>query len=272
MIKSNFHTHSTYCDGADTIEEMVISAIEKGFTDLGFSGHGFTSDDSSYCMTEEGTIQYLRDIDAVKLKYADKINIYRGIEKDYISVESNDKYDFVIGSCHYILKDGIYYSVDMSPDGLKKVISAFDGDVLAAAKEFFRSEADVVRKTDCDIIGHFDLISKYFTACGVEITPEYLQLAEEAVDALVPYGKPFEINTGAIARGIDHGIYPSVDILKMIYERGGKITLCSDCHNRNNLDCYYRESLEIAKEIGFKSIVSRHGDTFEEFDINEFKY
>ena len=270
MIKSNFHTHSTYCDGADSIEKMVLTAIEKGFTDLGFSGHGFTPDDLSYCMTREKTEQYLRDINAVKLKFSDKINIYCGVEKDYISAESNDKYDFVIGSCHYILKDGIYYPVDMSADGLKAVIKAFDGDVIAASKEFFRNEADVVRRTECDIIGHFDLISKYFSACGIEVTPEYLKHAEEAVDALVPYGKPFEINTGAIARGIAHGIYPSVEILKMILDRGGKITLCSDCHNKHFLDCYFKESLELAKEIGFKSIISRHGDSFEEFSIEEF--
>ena len=271
MIKSNFHIHSIYCDGADTINEMVEAAIEKGFTDLGFSGHGFTSVDSSYCMSKEGTELYLRDVDEAKKKYSGQINIYRGIELDYKSNESVADYEFVIGSCHDIFKDGVYYPVDLSPEGLKAIITAFDGDIIAACKEYFATEADVVNKTDCDIIGHIDLISKYFIPCGIEISPQYLKLAEEAVDALVPYGKPFEINTGAIARGIAHGIYPSVDILKMIYARGGKITLCSDCHNKNYLDCYYRESLEIAKEIGFKSIVSRHGGCFSEFDISEFK-
>ena len=37
--KVNFHTHSTFCDGKNTAEEMVIAAIEKGFDVLGFSGH-----------------------------------------------------------------------------------------------------------------------------------------------------------------------------------------------------------------------------------------
>ena len=35
----NLHTHSTYCDGADTPEEMIETALEKGFTSIGFSGH-----------------------------------------------------------------------------------------------------------------------------------------------------------------------------------------------------------------------------------------
>ncbi len=271
MIKSNFHTHSMFCDGSNTVEEMVQEAISKGFTHLGFSGHGFTSFDSSYCMTKEGTAAYIKAVNDAKDKYKDRINIYLGVENDYYSDESNDDFQYVVGSVHYVLKDGIYYPVDSSPEHLKRLIDAFDGDNIRCCKSFFETEAHVVDKTDCDIIGHFDLISKYFNNLKMEITPQYLKLAEAAVDALIPYDKPFEINTGAIARGIDHGIYPSVDILKMIYKRGGKIILNSDCHNKNHLDCYFAESLKIANEIGFKSIVSLHGDTFQEFDINSFK-
>ena len=36
---SNFHTHTTFCDGTGTPEQMVVSAIEKGFDVLGFSSH-----------------------------------------------------------------------------------------------------------------------------------------------------------------------------------------------------------------------------------------
>ena len=37
--KCNFHTHSKFCDGKNTAEEMVLAAIEKGFDVLGFSSH-----------------------------------------------------------------------------------------------------------------------------------------------------------------------------------------------------------------------------------------
>ena len=39
MIKANFHTHSTFSDGANTPEEMVQTAISLGMTALGFSDH-----------------------------------------------------------------------------------------------------------------------------------------------------------------------------------------------------------------------------------------
>ena len=39
MIKTNYHTHSTFCDGKNTPEEMVLKAIEDNFDILGFSSH-----------------------------------------------------------------------------------------------------------------------------------------------------------------------------------------------------------------------------------------
>ena len=35
-MKQNLHTHSIFCDGKDTIEEMTLEAISKGFDILGF--------------------------------------------------------------------------------------------------------------------------------------------------------------------------------------------------------------------------------------------
>lgn len=45
MELKNFHTHTTYCDGKNTAEEMILAAINQGFTALGFSGHSHTSID-----------------------------------------------------------------------------------------------------------------------------------------------------------------------------------------------------------------------------------
>ena len=39
MFYSNAHTHSTWCDGKDSLEDMAQAAIELGFTDLGFTCH-----------------------------------------------------------------------------------------------------------------------------------------------------------------------------------------------------------------------------------------
>ena len=30
-MKTNYHTHTTWCEGKDTPEAVVVAAIEKGF-------------------------------------------------------------------------------------------------------------------------------------------------------------------------------------------------------------------------------------------------
>ena len=68
MILADFHTHTTYCDGKNTPEEMVRAAIAKGMTKIGFSGHSHTAFDESYCMSTEGTEAYRQEIAALKEK------------------------------------------------------------------------------------------------------------------------------------------------------------------------------------------------------------
>ena len=39
MLKTNYHTHTYFCDGKGTPDEIVLEAILKGFNYLGFSSH-----------------------------------------------------------------------------------------------------------------------------------------------------------------------------------------------------------------------------------------
>lgn len=66
MELKNFHTHTTYCDGKNTAEEMILAAINQGFTALGFSGHSHTSIDPSYCMTTDETRRYINELKALR--------------------------------------------------------------------------------------------------------------------------------------------------------------------------------------------------------------
>ena len=73
MIPSNYHTHTNFCDGKNTPEELVLEAIRLGCPKLGFSGHSYTFFDESYCMSQVGTLEYIRQVRALQEKYADRI-------------------------------------------------------------------------------------------------------------------------------------------------------------------------------------------------------
>ena len=52
--KSNIHSHTTFVDGRDTAEEMVLAALRLGFHTLGFSEHGHADyDDCSMTPAQE---------------------------------------------------------------------------------------------------------------------------------------------------------------------------------------------------------------------------
>ena len=54
---------------------------------------------------------------------------------------------------------------------------------------------------------------------------------------------PFEVNTGAIARGHREAPYPAAPLLAYILRSGGKVILTGDAHRPENL-CYQFEKWE----------------------------
>ena len=65
----DLHTHTIYCDGKNTTEEMVQAALTKGLICLGFSGHGYAPYDTDACMTREGAAAYRAEVAALREKY-----------------------------------------------------------------------------------------------------------------------------------------------------------------------------------------------------------
>ena len=256
MILSNIHTHTTYCDGKSTAEEMVLSAINKGFSSLGFSGHAYTPHDLSYCMKPDDTLKYIDEITLLKEKYKDKIEIYLGCECDLNSEIDRPEYDYIIGSVHYAkMPTGELLPVDHAEDSFVECAEKFfSGNYLDYARSYY-GEVAKLGNIKPDVIGHFDLFIKYNEGNKYFDQTEnaYFDLAFEAMDAVLPHCNLFEVNTGAISRGCKTLPYPDFPVLKRLFEKGARITLTSDCHDANYLDCYYKESVEIIKNAGFKS-------------------
>ena len=239
MVYSDFHMHTKYCDGNFTAEEMVQSAIRKGLKIVGISGHGFTDFDGRYCMSRENTMKYRDEVNALKEKYKNDIRVLCGVEQDYFGGKAIAEFDYVIGSCHYLLwGDNVHTPIDEHIEWLTDAVrDGFGGDFYAAAESYFKCVGDVVEKTDADIIGHFDLISK-FCEVGVDIdinNPRYKRAYTDAIDRLIPFGKPFEVNTGAISRGYRTAPYPAMPMMRYIASQGGSIIFTSDSHHIDNI-------------------------------------
>ncbi len=255
MILQNLHTHSVYADGKDTVAEMVRAAFDAGFASLGFSEHGITDFDPKYSMSRESARRYAAEVAEMKKEYLGKMEIFCGVEQDYYSIEPNFECDYRIGSVHYIKKDGEYVIVDggSAEQLILRIEKYWNGDRMAMCEEYYEMVSRLPEVTKCDIIGHIDVITKLNEKYGVfdENDSRYKNAAYAAVDTLCKKGMIFEINTGAMARGVRKTPYPASDILSRIKEKGGRILFNSDCHDRNFL-LYGRDAaIAAAKNAGF---------------------
>jgi len=254
--RSNLHTHSVFCDGKNTPEQMVQAAISQGFVSIGFSGHSFTPCDPSYCMLPESTEQYIAEINRLKAAYQGKIQIYLGTERDYYTdqAEYRHNFDYIIGSVHYVFKQRSCIAIDhgqaIQEDAVREL---YNGDWLSLMRDYYDLMAKLPERVHPNIIGHFDVITKFNE--GNKLfdmdCKAYRNMAREAMDAILPHCHLFEMNTGAIARGKRTLPYPAPFLLEHLHDRGGEIIINSDCHDCDYLSCSFEQAAQIARQAGF---------------------
>lgn len=243
----NVHTHTCYCDGKDTPEEMVKAAIELGFCALGFSGHEYSVNDADFCMRRESAEVYRKEVLALRDKYRGKLDIYLGIERDYFGKADGYPYDYVIGSLHYVEKNGILLSVDNTAEIMEQgVADLFGGDYRAYVERYFEILADVAERTGADIVGHFDLVTKFNEGNRYfdEDSVWYKRAALKALAKIAKSRPIFEINTGAMARGYRSRPYPPPYIISEIERLGCPMIVTSDCHDKEKLDFAFTDVLK----------------------------
>ncbi len=243
--------HTTFCDGNNTAEEMVKSAIDKGLSIVGIAVHSYLDFDQSYCIKRSRIPDYLKTVANLKSKYKDKIRVLCGIEQDMHSPLPTNSYDYVIGSLHYVNTIDGRVPIDSSEEIFTRCAKQyFGGDYYALAESYFEDVAKVAEITKCHIIGHFDLVSKYNENGKYfdEENPRYVNAYTKALDKLLESNVPFEINSGAISRKCKSCVYPNAKMREYILSKGGKFILSSDSHSAENIAFYFDEARKLVPE------------------------
>ncbi len=257
-VRCNLHTHTSFCDGKDAPEDIVLSAISLCGDAVGFSAHSPTVVPNDYGFVKKDELDaYQGEILRLKEKYSDQLEILLGIERDYFSSEADDVYDFVIGSVHYIFKNGVYIPMDIGYSELMQGIDeAYGGNVQLMAEEYYKALSELPSKTKCDIIGHFDILTKYNDKYRYidENSKEYRMAALSALDLLMSKDMLIEVNTGAMLRGYKTKPYPAPFIVKHIADKGGRVILGSDSHSKDTLFGGFEEAVEYLKAYGIKEV------------------
>ena len=260
MVHSNCHTHTVFCDGKNTPEEMLLAAISQGFTCLGFSFHAPMEPDAVWTIRPERLPAYTAEIRRLQQIYSDRIETLHGVEldRDSCGVDPAD-YDYVIAAVHQLTKGDLHFDVDASSEILCDGCSTLYGcNWLALAADYYGRAAEFVCRIRPTIVAHLDLIEK-FNEDSVLFdsgAPAYQKLACDCVDKILAACPDvlFEVNTGAMYRCGKKQPYPAPFLLRHLCTRGAKVIVTADAHSTDALSFAFDKALDEIREAGFDTV------------------
>lgn len=265
MFLSNYHSHCNFCDGRSTMEDFVRFAIAKGIRKYGFSSHAPLPFLTSWTMVEDDFQDYEKEFYRLKTKYQGRIELYLGLEIDYIkdctSVEntffSDKKLDYSIASIHYLdrIEANKYWTIDGPFDefdnGLKLL---YNGDIQSATLAYFKATEQMIQKGGFDIIGHVDKINYHgrnYSQFDID-SAWYKNAFGKILEMIKEHGIILEINTKSFN---DFGItYPHQNFYSLINELEIPITINSDCHYPQLITAGFEKTYNELYRVGFRSL------------------
>ena len=171
---TNYHSHSLYCDGRASMEDFVRFALSEGFTSYGFSSHAPLPFSTAWTMEWDRMNDYQAEFHRIKEKYAGKIELYLGLEIDYLNEESNPSaarfrelpLDYRIGSVHMLYNErGEVVDVDVPADVFRQIVDKqFGGDLEQVVRLYYGRLRRMLELGGFDVVGHADKMH-YNAAC-----------------------------------------------------------------------------------------------------------
>ena len=211
------------------------------------------------------TDKYIETVNNLKEKYKSKIQIYLGIEEDsYCPVKNREVFDYIIGSAHCVFKDGEYFAVDHSIEVFNNMLKAFDGNIAELTENYYSNFCTYIKNRKPDIIGHFDLLTKFDEKNDVSLIQDknYNIIVKKYLNEALKYDCFFEVNTGAISRNYRTSPYPNDDLLYIIKKENGRVIITSDAHSSETIDCHFKETRKLLKDIGFQHTYLLYNNEF----------
>lgn len=277
MNLTNYHSHCSFCDGRAPLEEFVKEAISQGFYSYGVSSHAPLPFPTQWTMEWGQMEAYLDEFKNLRSKYADEIELYVGLEIDYLNEESNPSVarftelplDYRIGSVHLLYDAaGEVVDIDCSPAVFKERVDRhFNGDVLRVVRMYFDRLFRMVELGGFDILGHADKMH-YNASCyhpGLLDEPWYEALMKDYFSLVASRGYLVEINTKAYdSLGT---FYPNSRYWELMKEYQIKVLVNSDAHYPERINAGRMEALRLLQAKGFATVAELHQGSWREVPI-----
>ncbi len=269
----DYHVHSQYSDDCtEPIENQVIRAIDLGIDEICFTEHvdyGIKRDRDDIRGIENKTYHfngkdikcilancdypsYFKKLHEMQMKYPN-ISIKQGLE---FGVQSHtvekynklfDKYkeelDFVLFSMHQVNDKESWNQEAQFGKTQKEYNDEYYNEILKCIKVY----------KNYSVLAHLDLMRRYDLNGPYPFENER-EIITEILKQVIKDNKGIEVNTSSYRYCLD-GPMPSIDILKLYKELGGKIiTVGSDAHKQIDLGTYILKTYNLLKDLGFEYV------------------
>lgn len=268
MNLTNYHSHCSFCDGRAPLEEFVKEAIRQGFTSYGISSHAPLPFSTAWTMEWEQVPAYLDEAQQLKQKYADQIELYIGMEIDYLNEESNPSIarfrelplDYRIGSVHLLTDDrGDVVDIDVSAEAFRTIVDErFGGDLDSVIHLYYNRLLRMMALGGFDILGHADKMH-YNASCyraGLLDESWYEALMRDYFTEIARRGLMVEINTKALY--LLGTFYPNERYFSLLHELGIRVLVNSDAHFPEKINTGRPEALAALVRAGYGEVVELH--------------
>lgn len=216
-LKGAVHAHSTWSDGADTVERMAQACVERGYDYLLLTDHSRSAFYAGGLDAKRVAAQH-KEIDALNERLA-PFRIFKGIESD-------------------ILNDG---SLDY-PD---EILQTFDGIIASVHSGLKMDETRATERLVGAVMNPYTRILGHPTARLLTRREGYPIDHRAAIDACAEYGVAIELNCNPYRMDLD---WTWLDYAR---ERGVLIAICPDAHSVRDLD-YADTGCAVARKGGLR--------------------
>jgi histidinol-phosphatase (PHP family) len=264
-LLTNYHTHCYLDDGNGKPEEYVEQARSEGLRALGFSCHAPLPFPTDWVLTKEKLGTYMHEIAAMKKRFGDSIEIYMGLEVDYVRDIAGPlapaiaalRLDYTVGSVHFVgaEQEGEHGTIDRPEAEFRELLeSAYGGDARRLVREYYLLMREMVEQQTPDIVGHMDVIKKnnpkgkYFDEGAAWYRDEIMKTLETVAAS----GAIVEVNTGGLARKRTDAVYPSPWILRECNRLGIPTHINSDAHVPEQVAYGFGDARAVLRECGYR--------------------
>lgn len=258
----NLHSHTPWCDGRSSMDEMAQAAIDADLEVFGFSSHGPMPWPTPCNMDEYDMAEYIAECEQVKDDFDGCIRLLMGVEADYLYSRwgprqlSSYGFDYMIGSVHFLENQkGEWFDVDGSPERFAVTLhDHFQSDLRYVVEKYFDRVAQMTAEGGFDILGHFDKIARNATHIHPDVEREdwYEPLVMSVIDEAEKAGVVVEMNTKLYER--EGRFFPNHELwLPEVVRRGLPIAVNSDAHSADLVNSGRQQALNILKLLSPES-------------------